>query len=318
MLRLGEHLVRARSGHLPRALRGNEATHIVVDEAAYVPEALVTEIAMPMLATTDGALTLISTPHGKNHFWRFFHMGQSGQHGVWSRQAPSRESPYVSADFLALQRQLVSERAYAVEYGAQFADSQGRVFRSEAVHDCLIQELPKALAGPVCIGVDWARYGDYTAAVVLIGDRDSAHLAHIERFHGLGWSDAVRRVGALIRRYESPRVLCDATGLGDPVLEMLRTECHGAAIDGLVLTQGSKQEIVDGLAWLMERSALRMVSDPELMRELEHFEAVSTEHGGTRLAGAGGMHDDQVIGLALAARLLPQRYRDAITLIPRR
>src|SRR5262249_9614122 len=48
-LRFGAHTVMARSGHLPRALRGHEATHIVVDEAAYLPESLVTEVAMPML-----------------------------------------------------------------------------------------------------------------------------------------------------------------------------------------------------------------------------------------------------------------------------
>lgn len=53
-LRFGEHTVMARSGHLGRALRGNEATHIVIDEAAFLPEETITEIAMPMLATTSG------------------------------------------------------------------------------------------------------------------------------------------------------------------------------------------------------------------------------------------------------------------------
>ncbi len=41
------HFLMARSGHSPSLLRGHTATHIVVDEAAYVPEALVTEVAMP-------------------------------------------------------------------------------------------------------------------------------------------------------------------------------------------------------------------------------------------------------------------------------
>lgn len=53
-LRWGRHTVMARSGQLGRSLRGNEATHIVIDEAAFLPEEIITEIAMPMLATTSG------------------------------------------------------------------------------------------------------------------------------------------------------------------------------------------------------------------------------------------------------------------------
>lgn len=53
-MRWGRHTVMARSGQLGRSLRGNEATHIVIDEAAFLPEEIITEIAMPMLATTSG------------------------------------------------------------------------------------------------------------------------------------------------------------------------------------------------------------------------------------------------------------------------
>ena len=37
-LRAGPHVVSARSGHRPRSLRGYGATHVIVDEAAYVPD----------------------------------------------------------------------------------------------------------------------------------------------------------------------------------------------------------------------------------------------------------------------------------------
>ena len=71
-LEFGGHEVVARSGHSPRSLRGHEATHIIVDEAAFVPGSLVPDTLLPMLATTGGEMTLISTPNGFNGFWRMF------------------------------------------------------------------------------------------------------------------------------------------------------------------------------------------------------------------------------------------------------
>ena len=120
-----------------------------------MPEELITEIALPMLATTHGRLTLLSTPFGKNHFWRLFRRGADGQENFWSRTAPSWESPYVNADFLALQEELISERAYAVEYGAEFMDSAGAVFLTEELEAATMRTLPELEVDSVCIGVDF-------------------------------------------------------------------------------------------------------------------------------------------------------------------
>lgn len=261
------HRVAARSGHIPRALRGNEATHIVVDEAAYLPESLITEVAMPMLATTEGQMTLISTPHGKNHFWRFFEMGERGEHGIWSRRAPSVES-------------------------------------------CLTPELAP-VEPPYSIGVDWARYEDYTAVCVLAGDRSRAQLVKLIRFHDTTWTEAVERVAEIVLQYPRAGVWCDATGSGDPVLEQLKTVLPGHRIEGVIFTQKRKHELIDSLTWLFERSSLRMTPQPELLRELEHFEAEPTSRGGMRLAARSG-HDDLVIALSLAAAQLAHPYRASI------
>ncbi len=305
-LAYGAHTVIARSGHLGRALRGNEATHIVIDEASYVPEELITEVAMPMLATTEGYLTMIGTPHGLNHFWRFFRMGQTGEHGVWSRRAPSSESPYVSREYLDVQRELISERAFRVEYEAEFLDCEGRVFRTEAVEGCVVPRLPNPPAPPFFIGVDWARYTDFTAVAVVCGTRRQAQLVEVERFHGISWAEQVARVARQIERFPSARVLCDATGSGDPLLEMLQGVVSGASVKGLRFTSGSKAELVDGLAWLIENRSLAMEPYPELLRELEHFESRPTPAGNRKLEARGGYHDDLVIALALACHGLPR------------
>jgi hypothetical protein len=316
-LEFGPHRVAARSGHVGRSLRGNEATDLVVDEAAFLPEEIVVEVAMPMLATTNGRLTLISTPRGFNHFWRFFQLGQEAvreesaalsalRGSVWSRRAPTSESPFVSKEFLNVQRELISERAYRVEYEADFLDSAGRVFRTEALDACLCGGFDRPPEPPFFVGVDWARYADFTAVVVLAGSKGEARLVHIERFQGAAWRDQVARTARIVERFPGARVLCDGTGLGDPLHEMLRESLPDHHVQSKPFTSAFKSELVDRLAWMFENGNLRMLPEPELLRELQHFEARQSDSGSRKLAAMSGFHDDLVIALALAAWQLPR------------
>jgi hypothetical protein len=411
------HRVVARSGHVGRSLRGNEATDIVVDEAAFVPEKLISEVVFPMLATTNGTLTLVSTPCGMNHFWRWFRMGQEGlavggerlaegeergktkrrndgttgeeggsdarcamrdgvgdttnrtygTHGtngddavpaeiaIWSKQAPSWESPYVSKEFLEAQKELISERAFRVEYGAEFLDSSGRVFRTEAIEGALVaefwecagegcgqdlrgpgcgrnptEEAPSGEAAksgqdargpgcrqgclrsivrhpepPFCIGIDWARYTDFTAVAVLSGTRKGARLVCAERFHGMPWPELVDGVAAICERYSDCVAVCDATGVGDSVEGMLRRRAPWLRLRREVFTGSTKAHLADNLAWMLENGRFKMRPHPELIRELQHFEAVASDSGHVKLGAPAGFHDDLVVALGLACTLLP-------------
>ena len=305
-LTFGKHTVVARSGHVGRSLRGNEATHVIVDEAAFVPEALVTEVAMPMLATNNGRLTLISTPNGLNHFWKFFQMGINGEHGVWSRTAPSSESPHVSKSFLKVQRELISERAYQIEYEADFVDLVGSVFSGEAIEECSSLE-PMEVEGSICGGVDWGRYKDYTAVAVVQGTRQAAQVRELQMFRQHSWPDMVGRAAQIFRRFSNIFVSGDGTGNGDSVTAMLREEL-GKPVECVVFTNARKQQLIDGLKTLLERRALRFEPNPELIKQLKHFETKVSASGNQIMNARSGYHDDLVIALALACEKLVSGY----------
>lgn len=302
------HRVVARSGHVGRSLRGNEATDIVIDEAAFVPEDLVTEVAMPMLATTDGSLTLISTPRGMNHFWRFFQMGQNGENGVWSRRGPTQESPLIAPGFLETQQALISERAYRTEYEADFIESEGRVFRTETIDDALVARFDTEPTGPYYIGVDWARHSDYTAVAVVSGIRQNSQLVELVRFQGPSWKDQIDRVADIVVRYPKAKVLCDATGVGDPVSEQLGRQYRPSMVDTFLFTAATKGALIEQLVWTFENHALKMLPHPDLIRELQHFEAKTSDSGHRKLGARQGFHDDLVIALALACRNVPMQH----------
>ncbi|MEN6372312.1 MAG: terminase family protein [Armatimonadota bacterium] len=81
-LRIGKSLIMARTADEDgRNLRGHSADRVIVDEAAYVKDAVVEEVIGPMLADRDGQLVMISTPFGKNHFYRAFVNGVAAGKG---------------------------------------------------------------------------------------------------------------------------------------------------------------------------------------------------------------------------------------------
>jgi phage FluMu gp28-like protein len=281
-------------------LRGRKAHLIIVDEAAYVPEAVVAEVLTPMLADTGGQLALISTPRGKNYFYRYYLQGQEDGIRVWSMRSPSWHNPLLSPTILQMQASMMTQRQYQIEYGAAFLDAEGQVFRTEWVDRALLLRLPAE--GLTVAGVDWARYRDYTALAVLQGTRDGAKLLAVRRWQGLSWAEQAEAVAAHLRLHAPARILCDRTGVGDPLLETLQREFPHA--EGVAFTQALKQSLIENLALMLEQARLQLMPDPELLRELYHFEATPTARG-IRLEGATGVHDDLVIALALAAWALP-------------
>lgn len=304
-LRAGAHRVFARSGHRPRSLRGFEATHVVVDEAAYVPDSLVHDVLWPMMATTDGQMTLISTPNGRNGFWRMFQLGDKGEHGFWSRRAPSRENPHVSQRFLDVQRHVLSEPAYAVEYEAEFRDRQGAVFPEECVAQCVVAGFECEARPPFVIGVDLARSQDWTAVVVLSGTRDDCRLVEAVRLPHGTWADQVNRICGIVRRYPESRLRCDATGTGSGAAEMLARELRGrVALECVNLTNTNKAQWAGDLRALFERGAIRMRHDRDLLDEIAAYVETPAAQGAPKLGAAAG-HDDLVTALMLAASLLP-------------
>lgn len=299
----------ARSGHRGDSLRGQGATHITVDEAAYVPVELIEEVAMPMLATSGGGLTQISTPNGLNHFWRSFRRGLEGRFGFWSRAGPTSENPAVSPEFLLAQREMIAERAFRTQYEAEFLDASGAVFGAESLEAAFAKPFPDPLPeGPVGIGIDLGRYRDYTAIAVLVGDREAAWLVHLERLPHV--SHCVQRewIAEVLRRYPGARVACDSTGSGDTDVEELGWLGLPVALEGIKFNQLVKRQLIERLGWGFAKGALALRPNATLREELEAFAARERRTGSILLAASGSAHDDMVVALALAYGRLHTPY----------
>ncbi len=307
-LRINDGEITARSGwRQARSLRGRSAHRIVVDEAAYLNSEVIPQVLMPMLADTEGQLVLLSTPFGMNHFWEWFVRGQSGDL-CRSFRFPTSSNPSISATFLHSQRQLLTERQFAVEYEAHFVDDAGAVFPQAVIQACVDAQLAQAKpsSAPAVAGLDWGRYRDYTALVVL--RRADSHLqaVHVERLPATSWQTQIERLVRRLTEWGVRTVNCDATGLGDPLAESLQcrlcAEATGIVVQPVVFTSAVKRSLIESLALAMEGRRVLIPPHPDLLRELHVFSATCTAHGHVRLQARGSEHDDLVVALALAYR----------------
>ena len=182
-----------------------------------------------------------------------------------------------------------------------------------------------------CVGMDLGQRQDYTA-IAVVERRDamrayqptslhSIALRHVERLAlGTPYAAVVQRVRAIVQSHElrgDCSLTVDATGLGAPVMEMLREARLGCEICAVTITGGArenstgagisvpKRDLIAEVQTRLERGELRIARDLRgarmLLRELMDVQARAKSNGGMRVGADGsGEHDDLVIALALA------------------
>lgn len=273
----------------------------VADEAAAWRERSWDAELRPALADTMGRCLLISTPKGRNWFHRAFLMGREKRGGYEAFHAPSHGNPFLSrAELVALQESM-TPRAYRQEILAEFLDDAGAFFRN--VRSRIVPgnargpDLEPPSRGEHWAGWDPAKHQDWSVLCIVRGAK--RRLVHFDRSQGVDYLQQCRRVDAACRRYGVTVLAMDATGAGDPLFDMMTRLSDGAyQVLPFKFTSTSKSDLVNGLSLSIDDASVEYPDVPELVNELEVYEAKDDQ--GTKSGAPEGMHDDCVIGLALA------------------
>jgi hypothetical protein len=134
-----------------------------------------------------------------------------------------------------------------------------------------------------------------------------------------------RDVVASVARLGSCELAVDATGVGGPVVDHLRSSGLGCGMRAVKLTGGQvgrsegeydyvpKKDLIAGLEVLMEFGELKIASSltmlAEFKKELAAMELRVTDAGNETFgARKDGEHDDMVIAVSLACWLAGKRY----------
>lgn len=280
--------------------------HLVInDEAARLSEQARYDVIEPTVADYDGEIIDISTPKGKNWFWREYIKGQGGGVEAASFHAPTNANPLpgIQKAFI-LARERVPDISYRQEWLAEFVDDAGGVFR-RVMEAATATALEHGVPGrPYAFGVDWGQAHDFTVIAVL--DMQTRTLVHLDRFNRVDYVTQRGRLAALAERFRPVTVIAELNAMGQPIVEQLARD--GLPMQGFVTTNATKTAAIDALALAFERAEISILPDPVLIGELQAYEMQTTRTGLRSFSAPEGMHDDTVMALALAWQTVANRH----------
>jgi hypothetical protein len=271
----------------PIAGRSRKYKVAIVDEAAFNRNLWQswTEAIRPTLTDLKGSAWFMSTPKGKNDFYKLWMRGQTGEQDWMSWQMPTVTNPHIDPSEIEAARRDLPELAFAQEYLAEFNDNVANPFGLDKIRICTGQMSNEPA---VCFGIDLAKSFDWS---VIIGLDRFGVVSYFERFQR-PWNETKE----IIRRLPRAAIKIDSTGVGDPITEDIQRE--RGDVHSFKYTSTSKQQLMEGLSAAIHQ---RRIIFPEgtIRAELESFEYQMTGTG-VKYTAPPGLHDDCVNALALA------------------
>jgi len=329
------------------AVRGMSFNILFLDEFAFVPNHIADSFFASVYPTiTSGKSTkviMVSTPHGMNHFYRYWHDAERGQNDYvptdvhWS-EVPGRDSEW--------KRQTIantSEQQFKIEFECEFLGSVDTLIAPSKLRSMVYQEPETTSAGldvyvnptkdhDYVMAVDVARGvgKDYSAFVVV----DITEFPHsvVAKYKNndikpMLFPSIIQEVGI---NYNDAFVLCEVNDIGDQVASILNFDleyknllmCSMRGRAGQVVGQGFSGKKTQlgvkmsktvkkigslNLKTLIEEDKLLMC-DYDIMSELTTFIQKNNS-----FEAEEGCHDDLAMCLVIYAWLVQCDYFKELT-----
>jgi len=316
-------------------LRGFTAHLVVMDEAAFMPEYVISSVIFPMLATTNGTAIMLSTPWGRDHvYYRSFK-----NPSYWSQHVKAEQCPRITREFLLEQRRDIGELRYKMEYEAEFVEDESSFFKQDLIRECaedfdLVDESvlmsEERVVGSYFLGVDFGKRVDYSVVALLREEEgnDQFRLVFLKQFSlGTSYIDVVAYIQQLNRKFDIAKGYCDQSAIGESLVEEVRQ--FAPQIEGLVFTARTKQDLLTLLQTRMEQRRITLPLDRALLSQINEQQyrfsrspvkptEKPTEAGTLTFYHLKGTHDDQLWALALATYATKQKEDEHTLFVAKR
>src|SRR3990167_3687192 len=286
-----QHIINLKNGSriysLPTGLsgygiRGYTVDLLIADEANFIFEAVWSAVT-PMLAATKGKIILLSTPFGKMGYFSSCFKDPNFK----SFHISSEDCPHIDKEFLEREKARMTKAQYAQEYLGEFVDELVQWFSTELIEKSMVlsrSSVPLASAGgDYYLGVDIARMGgDETVLFSMSRQDKELKQFDMEITEKTYLPETIARIKASDRKHNFKKIYIDDGGLGvgvfDPLLQDEQTKRKVVAINNAARsldrnnTQRKKlmkEDLYTNALWLMEKGAVKLFDDPEIMLSLK-------------------------------------------------
>jgi len=288
-------------------LRGYTAKLTICDEAAFIPENLITNIIFPMLSTTNGTAIFLSTPWGKDHF--FYRAFVNPAYSV--HKIKSAECPLIKPEFLDEMRQNMTHEAYLMEYEAEFVEALNSYFSQDLIRKCV--ELAEKLGLDVCpnlehdfpkgeyyAGIDFGKLQDHSALAIVKVEDNTIKLFYMQEFPlETPYTQVIGHIARANERFHFQKVFVDQSGVGEPILE----EIYDQGVDyveGIKFTAETKEKLLSRLKIAMEQGRLAIPYERRLCQQINEQQYSYSKTGHLQFHHPENSKDDMLWALALA------------------
>lgn len=121
-----------RGADNPDSLRGVSLTYLVMDECAFIKAEIWEKVLRAALSDKKGRAMFISTPSGRNHFYDWYQLGQSGVDEEWkSWHFTTADNETIDPKEIEAAKRTLSSFAFNQEYMSSFNNAGSGLFKEE-------------------------------------------------------------------------------------------------------------------------------------------------------------------------------------------
>lgn len=296
------------SGDRPDNIRGEGWDYIIIDEAAFVHPTLWGKVIRPAMTDRKGSAIFISTPNGRNWFYKLFLQGLPENAAAFPKWKSFHFTSYDNVAIRGIREEIndakkeMTDLEFRQEHMAEFLDDVGTLFRGVS-KVAIARMRTQAVEGHTYVmGIDWGRKHD--ATVITVVDATTSEQIYMDRFTETGWALQRGRVMNAINLFHPRIIHAEENSIGQPVIEQLRSEGVRNIVP-FVTSGTSKGPLVDALALAIERGDIHILDEANEFgeiqaNELKAYTMHQTRSGHWQYDAPVGFMDDTVIALALA------------------
>lgn len=286
-------------------LRSEGLDFVVCDEMAMWKESAFESAIWPALADKEGKLVGLTTPKGRNFFFRHWTRGQDPQYPTWaSWRFPTHANTTLSPQAIEELTSGMNEMVYRQEILAEFIADAGGVFRN--VRDNIRNFLPLKHPMPgrtYIISVDWGKRRDFSVFVVIDVTETPRMIVAYDRISKVDYNIQLDRLKNMITNWRPSKVKAEQNSIGDALIDNLRRDLPRVFVEGVFVAGGrdggNKNRMIEKLAMAVENGEILYPDWPELVAELELYEYMTSSRGNVKYGAPSGYHDDCVMATAI-------------------